>query len=148
MTNKIYLTDTDVKNYTLGIIQQMAQDNYKPDVVLGFARGGLVLANFISQFYNIPMVAINKDTPFTYRVDYDNVLVADDINDTGNTLANFYSTYSNRFRSVKHAVIVNNTASPFEVEYMGYSYNKIDEPDWVVFPWEQWWVSPTSSAYS
>jgi hypothetical protein len=55
------------------------------------------------------MIAINKDTPFANRVDYDNVLVVDDINDTGNTLANFYMSYSNRFRSVKHAVIVNNT---------------------------------------
>jgi hypoxanthine phosphoribosyltransferase len=97
MTNKIYLTDTDVKNYTLGIIQQMVQEKYKPDVVLGFARGGLVLANYISQFYNIPMVAINKDTPFAIRVDYDNVLVVDDINDIIDELKDSVTTRNNKY---------------------------------------------------
>ena len=48
--NDVELTPNHVKEYTLSIIKQMNQDIWTPDVVLGFTRGGLVPANFISQW--------------------------------------------------------------------------------------------------
>jgi hypoxanthine phosphoribosyltransferase len=136
----LFLSNDDVKGYVLNIIQQMNQESWTPDVVLGFTRGGLTPANYISQWYNIPMVAINKSSVFNERLDYDNVLVIDDINDTGNTLASFNEKIRPRLREVKYAVIVNNEASVFDViDYMGYSFNKLEEPNWIVFPWENWW---------
>ena len=33
--------------------------------------------------------------------------------------------------------------SDFEVDYIGDIVNKIDDPQWVVFPWEEWWNLPT-----
>lgn len=146
MVELYYTKNTDVKldnfeirNYVLEIIQQMNQEYWTPDVVLGFTRGGLVPAVFISQWYNIPMIAINKDKDFDDRLDYDNVLIIDDINDTGTTLTNFDEKVRPRLRNVKYAAIVNNEASSFNVDFCGYSYNKLDEPNWIVFPWETWW---------
>ena len=139
----VKLNGYEVKDYTLDIIQQMNQDNWKPDVVLGFTRGGLIPAIFISQWYDIPMIAINKDKEFDDRLDYDNVLVIDDINDTGTTLSEFKENVGPRLRNVKYATIVNNEASKFDVDYCGYSYNKLEEPNWIVFPWEIWWRDQT-----
>lgn len=133
------LGHNEVVGYTLDIIRQMNQDLWTPEVVVGFARGGLVPANYISQWYDIPMIAINKNTEYNDRLDYDNVLVIDDINDTGNTLFEFKKNVGPRMRMVKYAAIVNNEGSKFEVDYCGYSYNKLDEPNWIVFPWETWW---------
>jgi hypoxanthine phosphoribosyltransferase len=135
----LYLDNSSIRNYTLEIIKQMNQDNWTPDVVLGFARGGLIPAIFISHWYDIPMIAINKDKEFDNRLDYDNVLVIDDINDTGNTLAYFDEKVRPRFRNVKYAAVINNEASKFDINYFGYSYNKTEEPNWIVFPWETWW---------
>ena len=136
----VFLSEDDVRVCVLNIIQQMNLEKWTPDVVLGFTRGGLAPANYISQWYNIPMVAINKSSDFNDRLDYDNVLVIDDINDTGNTLASFNEKIRPRLRDVKYAVIVNNEASVFDkIDYMGYSFNKLEEPNWIVFPWENWW---------
>jgi len=135
----LHLDSNDIKKFTLNIIQQMNHGKWTPDIVLGFTRGGLVPANYISQWYDIPMIAINKDRDFDDRLDYDNILVIDDINDTGNTLTLFNEKIRPRLRNVKYATIVNNEASKFYVDYCGYSYNKLDEPNWIVFPWETWW---------
>ena len=136
----LFLSNDDVKGYVLNIIQQMNQESWSPDIVLGFTRGGLTPANYISQWYDIPMVAINKSSEFNERLDYDNVLVIDDINDTGSTLASFNEKIRPRLRTVKYAAIVNNEASSFDdIDYMGYSFNKLEEPNWIVFPWENWW---------
>jgi hypoxanthine phosphoribosyltransferase len=135
----IHLCNNNIKDYVLHIIQQMNSQNWKPEVVLGFARGGLIPAIFISHWYDIPMVTINKEKEFDQRLDYDNVLVIDDINDTGNTLTSFKKIVEPRLRNVKYAAVVNNEASKFDVDFFGFSYNKLDEPNWIVFPWETWW---------
>ena len=136
----LFLSHEDIKSYVLNIIQQLNHDKWTPDIVLGFTRGGLVPANYISQWYDIPMIAINKNSEFNDRIDYDNVLVIDDINDTGSTLESFNKLIRPRLRDVRYAVVVNNEASNFDgVEYLGYSYNKLEEPNWIVFPWETWW---------
>jgi len=38
------------------------------------------------------------------------------------------------------AVMINNEASDFtDVDYVGLNINKLEEPIWCVFPWEEWW---------
>jgi hypothetical protein len=45
--------------------------------------------------------------------------------------------------NVKVACLIENTGSEFEVDYIGDIVNKIDDPQWIVFPWEEWWNLPT-----
>ena len=156
---KIYVSENDVKLYTSQLIRLMVLDEFKPDYVLGFARGGILVANYISQWYDVPMYSINKHGPFSNSQDeweyesfykkeiqanilnqYKNILVVDDINDTGKTLINFKSTYDNLER-FKYGVLIENSASPFYTDYAGYFINKTEDPSWVVFPWENWWYS-------
>jgi xanthine phosphoribosyltransferase len=81
-----------------------------------------------------------------------NILIVDDINDSGATLnwirqdwpsgclpddPAWDSVWGN---NVRVAVLINNEASDFtEVDYVGLVINKLEEPIWCVFPWEEWW---------
>ena len=81
------------------------------------------------------------------------ILIVDDINDTGSTLQwikddwqsscmpnnpDWGSVWGN---NVRVAVMVNNEASAFTADYAGININKNEEPQWSVFPWEEWWDS-------
>jgi hypoxanthine phosphoribosyltransferase len=81
-----------------------------------------------------------------------NILIVDDINDSGATL-NWIkqdwqsgclpndSGWDNIWGyNVRVAVLINNEASDFkDVDYVGLTINKMEEPVWCVFPWEEWW---------
>ena len=80
------------------------------------------------------------------------ILIVDDINDSGATLnwiredwpsgcfptnPKWDTVWGNNVRT---AVLINNEASDFKtVDYVGMSINKLEEPIWCVFPWEEWW---------
>lgn len=138
--NKRTVTNQDIRDYTLEVIRQMNVDLWTPEIVLGFSRGGLVPANFISQWYDIPMFCINKGVHFNCNLDtYNHVLVIDDINDTGNTLQYFKEKYGVN-QGFKYASLIDNAGSIFETDYAGHYINKLEVPDWIVFPWESWWT--------
>jgi xanthine phosphoribosyltransferase len=80
-----------------------------------------------------------------------NILIVDDINDTGATLQWIKEDWSNSAFSddpewdsiwnenVRFAVLVDNDASPFEVNYSATTINKAEDDVWIVYPWEEWW---------
>lgn len=93
----------------------------------------------------------DADTDPAYRK---KILIVDDINDTGATLEWIRKDWTSSClpnhaawnviwnNNVRFAVIVNNEASPYEkIDYSGRNINKLDDPCWVVFPWENWWQS-------
>lgn len=83
-----------------------------------------------------------------------NILIVDDINDSGHTLkwiqqdweasvagvapaGTWDSIWNN---NVRIAVCINNDASEFkDVDYTALTINKMEDPVWIVFPWENWW---------
>jgi len=85
---------------------------------------------------------------------YKNILIVDDINDTGAT----FNWVMNDWKSscfpdnpnwnevwnfnVKFSVLVDNLASQCEVkmDYVGMEINKAENDVWVDFPWEDWWL--------
>jgi hypoxanthine phosphoribosyltransferase len=81
------------------------------------------------------------------------ILIVDDINDSGATLnwiredwqGGCMPSDTDRWNNIwgnttRFAVMVNNEASDFkDVNYAGQSINKLEEPIWCVFPWEEWW---------
>ncbi len=81
------------------------------------------------------------------------ILIVDDINDSGATLnwiredwqSSCIPDDTDRWDNVwgnttRFAVMVNNEASDFkDVNYVGQSINKLEEPIWCVFPCEEWW---------
>jgi uncharacterized protein len=85
---------------------------------------------------------------------YKNILIVDDINDTGATLNWIMQDWpSGCFpddpaweevwnQNVKFAVVVDNLASKCNVkmDYVGMEVNKAEKDVWIDFPWEDWWT--------
>ena len=172
--NKIYYTERTVKTWTHDIVRAMNHDGFKPDYIVGLTRGGLVPAVMLSHYLDVPMhslgVSLRDNTGFGpesncwmaedaygYKSldeqDPKNILIVDDINDSGATLNWIREDWqsgcmpddTDRWNTIwgnttRFAVMVNNEASDFkDVNYVGQSINKLEEPIWCVFPWEEWW---------
>lgn len=166
---KKFLTWSDVEGAVLDIIQQMSLDNWKPDYVVGLTRGGLTPAVLVSQFLNIPCHTLRvclrdhddggPETNCWMSEDaygYDdqlpkNILIIDDINDTGATLDWIKSDWQGSClpkdpkwetiwgNNVRFAVLTHNLSSNSEVEYSCWEINKDEEDVWIVHPWEDFW---------
>ena len=163
---KIYYTWQDVEHQTQEILRQLQRDAWQPDYVVGLTRGGLVPANLISQYLQVPMeclkVSLRDDASQPESnlwmaedsFDGKKILIVDDINDSGATL-NWIkrdwqdSCFPSDSRwdaeiwgaNVRVATLVDNEASTSElnVSYSAVGLNKAEEDVWIVFPWEDWW---------
>jgi len=56
---KLYHSDKHVRTWIHKIIRDMAQDNWRPDYIVGITRGGLVPATMLSHYLDIPMQTLN-----------------------------------------------------------------------------------------
>jgi hypoxanthine phosphoribosyltransferase len=159
---------------------QMYKDNWRPDYIVGITRGGAVPAVILSHLIEVPMrplevslrdggqcvsdlgvaeeafgyVSLEEQETLKSRWDISkrkNILVVDDINDTGATfnwikkdwqsgcLPNEDSAWNSVWsKNVRFAVLTNNLSSKFdEVSYYSKEVNKAEEDVWLVYPWEQ-----------
>jgi xanthine phosphoribosyltransferase len=162
---KVYVNWSDVERQTQEIIRQMYLDDYHPDYVVGLTRGGLVPAGLVSQYLETPMetlkVSLRHDGDqcesnlWMAEDAYDGkkILIVDDINDSGATI-NWIRQDWQRNKApedpkwasiwggnVRIAVLYNNESSGNEIEisYAAEHVNKLETPQWIVFPWEEWW---------
>ena len=162
---KIYYSWQDVESQTQEILRQLQLDSWRPDYVVGLTRGGLVPANLISQYLEVPMhtlrVSLRDDasepesnlwmSEDAYHLK--NILIVDDINDSGATLNWIKKDWEDSGlpgcsqwdaiwnSTVRVAVLVDNEASASElkISYSAVDLNKAEEDSWIVFPWEDWW---------
>ena len=179
MTKKVYITDQDVRRYVHHVIRSMNDESWRPDYIVGLTRGGLVPANMLSQYLNIKLHTLDvsfrdsemgpesnlwmAEDAFGYvgpTIDGDparstrgkNILIVDDINDSGRTLNWIKEDWASgclpsdpRWNDIWHnnvrfAVLVNNQGSEFrDPDYVGKIIDKRDDDSWIVFPWENWW---------
>lgn len=166
---KIYHTWQDVERQTQEILRQIHVDAWRPDYVVGLTRGGLVPANLISQYLGCRMETLKvslrdgnecesnlwmAEDAFGHEMEQPkNILIVDDINDTGATLNYIREDWSSGCfpdnprwtevwgSNVRVAVLVDNESSKSEIpiSYSAVDINKAEQDSWIVFPWEEWW---------
>jgi hypoxanthine phosphoribosyltransferase len=130
------------------LAQAVADDGYQPDLILGIARGGLLVCGALGyalgvkntftmnvEFYtgiderlDIPMIL----PPVPDLVDFADfrVLIADDVADTGATLELVQEFCLGRVAEVRCAVLYEKPRSTVKCEYV---WRRTDR--WIVFPW-------------
>jgi len=160
MIKKHYYSWQDVEKMCVSIVNQMYKDNWRPDYIVGITRGGNVPATIISNITGIRCEALkislrddrdnmgpesncwmaedafgypNSDTNNNKK----NILIVDDINDTGATFKYIEEKFG-RPERLKFAALVDNTPSGIRVDFKGYTIDKSKDPAWIVFPWEDW----------
>jgi len=178
MTKKKFYSWQDVEKMCVSIVNQMYKDNWKPNYIVGITRGGNIPATIISNMTGIRCEALKvslrddnsqsesncwmAEDAFGYVQKYatgegksnpkarKNILIVDDINDTGSTfkwikqdwqsacLPNSEAWEDVWGENVRWAVLTDNLASEFDhcVSYCCDSVNKAEEDVWLVYPWE------------
>ena len=177
---KLVIDDTKFKGLVAGLCRDIANSNWRPDYIVGITRGGLVAATMISHYFNLRMETLNvslrdgdhcesnlwmAEDAFGFDSDASggerskprlrkNILIVDDINDTGATLDWIMKDWPSGCLpddpawneiwgdNVRFAVVVNNNSSrcTTEMDYVGMRINKAEEDVWVDFPYENWWA--------
>lgn len=153
------------------ICRQIATSDWRPDYVVGITRGGLLPAVMISHYFNVACNTLKvslregsdcesnlwmAEDALGHNLDQaKNILIVDDINDTGQTLNWIHLDWPSgcfpqdpRWRTVwgknvRVAVVVDNLSSEcnLPISYHGMSIDKSREDIWVNFPYESWWRS-------
>ena len=118
---KVYLTWDDINKYVDEAINvlQWSKINY----IYGIPRGGIIIATLLSYKINKPLL-----TDISMLNDCSNVLLVDDIADSGNTLKEYMD--GREFAQIY-------TICYKEKSIIQPWYNlEVEENDWIVFPWE------------
>lgn len=120
------------------IVNSISGDSFKPDVIVGLSRGGLMPAVVLSHRLNVPMVPVtwqtrdgktkDKEVLNNVKSKYNNILVVDDICDSGLTLREISSILK-----AKYVVLIDKAPEKFLVDYAG---RICDSDEWIEFFWE------------
>ena len=126
----------------------VADDGYQPDMILAIARGGLFIAGSLGyalSVKNLYVMNVEYYTGVDERLDVPvmlppyvdfveledaRVLIADDVADTGHTLAMVRDHCLERVSEVRSAVLYQKPASVVDCEYV---WKHTDQ--WINFPW-------------
>lgn len=169
----------NIETMCVDIVTQMSKHQWLPDYIVGITRGGNIPATIISNMLNIRCEALkvslrDDDTECesnawmsedafgyvpeqerdTYKTRWDparrkNILIVDDINDTGETLrwiqddwmANCLPNEEQVWNSIWHknvkfACLTENLSSKEYTDFYADEVNKHENDVWLVYPWE------------
>jgi len=130
------------------LARTIADDGYRPDLILGIARGGLFVAGSIGyalevkntylinvEYYTgvderLPVPVALPPVPELVDLAEASVLIADDVADTGHTLAFVHEFCRGKVEQLRTAVLYQKPFSTIDCEYV---WRRTDR--WIEFPW-------------
>lgn len=152
--------ETSIKCYTVSwdeayrlairLAHKIIESGYKPDIVVGIARGGLVPARMVCDFllqdelmsiqtehWDIAskheIARLKFSLPNEADISGKNVLVVDDVADTGDSFSVIldYLEQKNPME-IRTAVLQYKTSSTVVPDYWG---ERLEEWNWIIYPW-------------
>lgn len=126
-------------------------DEWAPDFLIGIGRGGLVPGVYLSHALDVRMLSIDYSSKVygfgeqllaevaTRSSSGDQILLVDDINDSGNTICTLREAIEaagGTLANVRVAVMITNSNSVESVDYAARTIDRRENKDWFVFPWE------------
>ena len=152
MVDKWICSWNDLDRLVQQLIIQMSREKYKPDFIVGISRGGLVPAIMLSHHFDVPMVPLVWSTRDFIKQDEDridqirdlvqkeekNVLVVDDICDTGKTFISFQESLMEESvagyaQGVDFCSLHIRYGADFTPEFY---VVEIPDESWIVYPYE------------
>jgi hypoxanthine phosphoribosyltransferase len=142
------MTWDDLGTAAQELAERIHADGYRPDVILAIARGGLLVAGALSyalrvkntytmnvEFYTgvderLPAPMILPPVPELVDLREARLLIADDVADTGRTLALVQEFCAGKVAEARTAVLYVKPDSVVECDYV---WRRTDR--WIVFPW-------------
>ena len=130
------------------LARMVADDVYRPDLILAIARGGLLIAGSVSYALgvkNLHVINVEYYTGVDERLDFPvilppplnlvdlaaaRVLVVDDVADTGHTLALVHDFCLPQVAELRSAVLYQKPHSVIDCDYV---WRRTDR--WIDFPW-------------
>lgn len=125
--------------------------DWRPDFLVGIGRGGLVPAVFLSHAAALPLLSVDHSTGIKTFGDSllkrlakktvagKRILIVDDINDSGRTLAYLRTALAEaggKAANFRIAVLIDNVRSIESVDYRAETIDRAEDRRWYVFPWE------------
>jgi hypoxanthine phosphoribosyltransferase len=144
---KKYYSWTDIEMSVKDIHEQINNTEWKPDVIIGIANGGSIPATLFSKISNIPCKIVTvqlRDGTIQETLDIDdihakygkNILIMDEINDTGETLHWILHNWHISTSDIKIATLTYNVGSIIKTDFYHWKIDKQTDPVWIVYPWE------------
>jgi hypoxanthine phosphoribosyltransferase len=153
--NKRYLTFDEIKTMTGNLCRQVSDSNFHPDIIVGITRGGLLPAVMMSHFFKVPMTALQWNSRDHTELGNEsccwlpedavagkNILIVDDIIDSGQTIAEIREDWQKSVReqiqwgqNVKVAALQKRFSCSISIDYF---VERIADEAWQVYPWEEW----------
>lgn len=129
------------------IIKQINKTGWFPDLILSINRGGCVPGVYLSHAINVPHKVLdvqlrydnNKPNMEVLRksiISSLNILIIDDINDSGATFEFIKKSHNSQVTNIRYAALIENISSSFKVNFRGKKIDKSSDPTWIIFPWE------------
>ncbi len=130
------------------LARMIAEDGFRPDLILAIARGGLFIAGALGyalsvknlyqmniEFYNgvgstLDMPVMLPPVPSAVDFSEKKVLIADDVADTGRTLKLVHGFVADHVADVRSAVVYEKPGSLVKCDYVWKRTNL-----WINFPW-------------
>jgi len=120
--SKIFVSWDEVEELINLLCTQIIRSSIQIDHIFGMPRGGLIPAVMLSHKLNIPM---------TQNPNQSNILVVDDICDSGETFKEFWIKHPDSIFACLHFKPHTSDFNP------SFSANKFFADDWITYPWER-----------
>jgi hypoxanthine phosphoribosyltransferase len=150
MSEFIELFWNDIESYCEDISNGIKKDAFTPDMIISIGRGGMIPARILSDklgLHNVHLFGIKlyndvgeqmenaEIENFDICVKDKNILLVDDLVDSGKTMEILVNEMTNRGakKIAKAALLKKDIDNSYSVDYYSAYFEK---DEWVVFPWE------------